>query len=288
MVLAPGLWFDAALRGQPISTTAWHGFGGLLCSLGFGYLLAVRAPFRYWPVLAVGLIANLFTAVVFLVSLTADTVPDALGWTVACGAAASCAPLFAILAEALRSHAAGYRYWNSPPLGFDDAIRNTVDQHGRSLADASFDHPIVLVFLRHSGCTFCREALRDLVQQRQRIEQDGARIALVHLARSADPAWLSQSELNDASRYSDPNRNLYRAFQLKRASWGQIFGPRMWKRAWQAARAGHGLGRIEGDTFQMPGAFLFHRGEIRHAYRHQHVGEVPDYVALAQTASTAA
>ena len=45
------------------------------------------------------------------------------------------------------------------------------DQHGRTLQQLSDSQPVLVVFLRHSGCTFCREAVADLVrEQNQRNE----------------------------------------------------------------------------------------------------------------------
>jgi hypothetical protein len=45
--------------------------------------------------------------------------------------------------------------------------------------------------------------------------------------------------------------------------------------------AGHGIGPLVGDGFQMPGAFLIRDGRVSAAYRHRHAADRPDCGALA-------
>ena len=44
---------------------------------------------------------------------------------------------------------------------------------GATLEQLSADSPTLVVFLRHAGCMFCREALSDLSRQRAAIEPTG-------------------------------------------------------------------------------------------------------------------
>jgi hypothetical protein len=55
----------------------------------------------------------------------------------------------------------------------------------------------------------------------------------------------------------------------------------VWLRGAEALVRGHGLGAIVGDSLQMPGVFLVHRGAIVKAFRHEYSSDVPDYVTLA-------
>ena len=41
-------------------------------------------------------------------------------------------------------------------------LREIRTEDGVSLADLSATAPVLLIFLRHSGCTFCRQTLSDL------------------------------------------------------------------------------------------------------------------------------
>ncbi len=168
----------------------------------------------------------------------------------------------------------------------DQAMEHALTQHGRSLAALSRERPALVVFLRHSGCTFCREALADLAKRRSAIEggpRGGAQIVLVHMGDDASAAkFFGEYALGDVARISDPERTLYRAFELRRGSFLQLFGPRVIVRGLAAAiRGGHGVGRVQGDPFQMPGAFLVQNGRIVSAFRHAAASDRPEYESIA-------
>lgn len=155
-------------------------------------------------------------------------------------------------------------------------------QDGVSLLEHSRGSGMLVVFLRHLGCTFCREACADLRSQRGRIESSGRRIAVVGMVSDEDLArFLSRYGLGDVLRISDPAAELYEAFELKRGTVGQLFGLRVWMRGFVAGVCrGHWIGRLQGDGFRMPGAFLVRDGVIVRAYRHRTAADRPDYCDL--------
>jgi hypothetical protein len=63
-------------------------------------------------------------------------------------------------------------------------LEGAVTQSGESLVSLSEASQLLLVFLRHAGCTFCREALGNIARARPVIERTGARIVLVHMGDS--------------------------------------------------------------------------------------------------------
>jgi len=169
-----------------------------------------------------------------------------------------------------------------------DDVFSSTDQHGRSLDALSRERPLLLLFLRHLGCTFCREAASDVSVQREAIEREGVTPAFVGMMEeSALGEFLEAYGLGDLPRFADPDRELYRAFGLRRGSPRQLFGPRVWKRGLAAAApswlggGGHGLGALQGDGLQMPGVFLLHEGRVVGGYRHETVADRPDYRELA-------
>ena len=87
--------------------------------------------------------------------------------------------------------------------------------------------------------------------------------------------------LSDVSRIHDPRQTLYRAFDLRRASLGQVLGLKVWRRGLEALANGHGAGRLAGDGLQMPGVFLLSDKEIVREFRHETAADRPDYLALA-------
>lgn len=160
-------------------------------------------------------------------------------------------------------------------------------QRGQSLGELSSQGRVMVIFLRHAGCTFCREALDDIAQLRDRLEEVVRAIVFVHLIpidKSED--FFEQHGVGDIHRIYDPEKKLYKAFDLKRGSVAQLFGMKNWHRGIEAGiRNGHGIGWIAGDPLQMPGAFLIEGNNVTRAFRHEYAGERPDYEGLVRSLS---
>jgi len=162
-----------------------------------------------------------------------------------------------------------------------DLLAAYSSQDGQTLAEAA-SRPLFLVFLRHFGCTFCREAVDTISKKRTEIEASGSRLAFVHLGTEEKAQWFFKPYgLLDVPRFSDPEGPLYQAFGLLRADLRQYLNSESILRMLLAWSRGHFLGLPAGDIQRMPGAFLMDRCEIRKAFRHKLVSDRPDYVALA-------
>lgn len=252
--LFPALMFDWAGMPQPNYPELWQCIAMIVGVYGVGYALASLDPYRHWPIVLVGFLGKLFGPIGFLqAALTGrfswwfglNNVTNDLIWLI---------PFALILKGAWTDHG---------PTG--------------DLAAFLAKRDALVVFLRHSGCTFCREALADLALQRKRIEADGTRIVLVHMGGSE--AFFAQYGMADVERIHDPERALYKAFGLRRGSLWQLLGPSVWLRGW-AAFGQHGVGFLDGDGFQMPGAFLVRNGRIVKEFRHTTAADRPDYCHL--------
>ncbi len=157
-------------------------------------------------------------------------------------------------------------------------------QSGQTLTGLA-ERPLFLVFLRHFGCTFCREAVADLAEKRPALEAKGARLAFVHLGTEEKAHWFFKPYgLLDVPRFSDPEARLYQAFGLLRAELRQYLNTESVVRMLGAWSRGHFLGFPAGDIERMPGAFLINHGQIQRAFRHRLVSDRPDYLALATPA----
>ncbi len=168
-------------------------------------------------------------------------------------------------------------------MDVEDLLRQKKAQNGECLAELTYELPIIFVFLRHLGCTFCRETLYDLARQRQNIQLEGSAIVLVHMSppREAEEIFRKYG-LTDILHVSDPDQSLYRGFHLNRGPWFRLFGLKVWVRGIIAGWwNGHGMPRKMGDVAQMPGVFLVHRGQIVLEYRHKSPADRPDYVSIA-------
>lgn len=175
-----------------------------------------------------------------------------------------------------------------PGHGEAHALQTTLatfkDQHGEDLLSLSQRQPVLLVFLRHFGCTFCREAAADVGRDRQQIEAQGAVPVFVHMGtQDQGTHFLTRYQgLSGVRHISDPQQRLYEAFELARGNVYQMFGPKSWTRGFRAGvMDGHWVGMLVGDGWQMPGVFRLEGGAVTAEYRHQTAADRPDYLALA-------
>jgi hypothetical protein len=150
---------------------------------------------------------------------------------------------------------------------------------GETLAEASESRLLVLIFLRHFGCTFTRQLLRGLEETHQRAKSNGAELVLVHMLKSGEETRYL-ADHSDIARIADPHCELYRAFGLGKGGIRELLGPRVWWLGFLSVYKGCGVGHLAGDGRQMPGAFLFHHGRIVASQRAKSASDLPDLPAL--------
>lgn len=149
--------------------------------------------------------------------------------------------------------------------------------------------PALVVFLRHFGCTFCREAIDDVARQRDEILAAGAKdIVFIHPWPASDTGdWFADPRLKDAVVISDPGREHYRAFGLGRTGPEALVSPKVWARGAVSALS-HGFGVQPVDLMrQLPGVFVVKDGRILADFRHASPADRPDYVSLVRRATIA-
>lgn len=258
----------------------WACIGMIVGVYGVGYMIAARDPARHWPIVLVGLLGKIFGPIGFVDAAVRGQLPWSMGATILTNDLLWWVPFSIILWHAARAAQP------LPPEGsvtLDAALDGLRDEHGRSLRALVDDRQTLVVLLRHSGCTFCKQTLSDLARQQSDIERAGVGLAVVGMTASSE-GLRSLGErygVTSASWFADPDRLLYRALELGRGSFLQLFGPRVWFAGLLAALRGHGIGKLEGDGFQMPGAFVIHRGRVVRAYRHATAADRPDLKELA-------
>ena len=55
-------------------------------------------------------------------------------------------------------------------------------KNGETLTEMAEKQPVLVVFLRFFGCSFCREAIDDIAKRRKKLEGNSIRIIFVHMA----------------------------------------------------------------------------------------------------------
>ncbi len=246
-------WLGMALPNYP---QFWQCIGMIVGVYGIGYAIAAFDPARHWPIVLVGFLGKVFGPLGMAQALWNGDLPWAFAWNCLTNDLIWWVPFALILKYAWD------QFLTEGGEVADEAtvLRETRIPDGTSLAEFSRRHGALLVFLRHSGCTFCREAMADLAASRARIEAEGTRLVLVHLGNAESfAAFARDYGLGDVPAISDPGRRLYRAFGLRRGRLAQLFGWNVWRRGISAFFAGHSVGLLDGDGAQMPGVF-FHPG----------------------------
>ena len=170
----------------------------------------------------------------------------------------------------------GARETDAPP---GNAIAPFRLSTGETLDEASDSRLLVMVFLRHFGCTFTRQILRGLEQLQQEAQARGGELVLVHMLKSGEELRYLGGH-DDVTRIADPKCELYRAFGLGRGGLMELFGPRVWWLGALSIFKGCGVGHLAGDGLQMPGAFLFRHGRIIASQRAKTAADLPDLPAL--------
>lgn len=277
VVLSPAMIFRWNGLAAPAYPEIWQSVGLIAGAWGVGYAIASTDPVRHWPVVAAGLVGKILVPFGFAHAVSRGRFPLSFGWTILANDLVWWIPFGLILKAVWDQH--GARLRGSPPEVFPFALQMKTNT-GESIDRISQRNPTLLVFLRHAGCTFCREALSDLSRQRSEIEESGVGIVLVHMAREDHGrGFFSRYGLQDLPQISDPRQTLYRAFGLRRGTLFMLFGPKVWTRGFESAILNrNGLGRLSGDGFQMPGIFLVFHGRILRSYRHRSAADRPDYV----------
>jgi hypothetical protein len=163
-------------------------------------------------------------------------------------------------------------------------LEETRAESGRTLLELVDQCPVLLVFLRHFGCSFCRQAIDDVSQIQAELQRRGVQAVFVHLGtpERARP-YFDYYKLAAVERISNPDASLYHhpVFQLARVHLiRQVFRPSVWKSWLSGALRRHGVGLIREDGFQMPGVFFLRDRAVAASYRHRSIADRPDYLAL--------
>jgi peroxiredoxin len=150
-----------------------------------------------------------------------------------------------------------------------------------SLAEAS---PVLLVFLRHFGCSFCRQAISDVAELRGELDRRGVRPVFVHLGtpERAKP-FFEYYGIGDVERVSDSEARVYQnpVFAISRIHPVlTLFQPSVWIGWLKGALFKHGIGAIKEDGKQMQAIFFLKGSKIVREFRYRTIADEPNYLKL--------
>ena len=164
----------------------------------------------------------------------------------------------------------------------NDLLSSMTTNTGQNVYTISREKPVLVVFLRHFGCQFCREAMDELSRLRPKFEEMNTELVFVHMAeRKVADDYFRKFGLSGVQNISDPTCHFYAAFGLIKGTFTQLFGLQSWFRGFTVqAKYGAETSKALGDSFQMPGAFTIFDGEIKDSFVHKAASDRPDYNKL--------
>ncbi len=103
------------------------------------------------------------------------------------------------------------------------------------------------------------------------INQFKSKNTVIKVISFADPKDLKEYQEHFQWKmeiFSDPKRNLYRAFDLKRGNWSEVFHPRTILKYVGYIAKGQKLKKTTQDIYQMGGDFIFGRnGKLLYTFQ---------------------
>lgn len=157
-----------------------------------------------------------------------------------------------------------------------------VDIDGSSVNLASYwqQRPLVVVFLRHLGCIFCREQVMRLRRDYQIISPLGNIVCIAQGDHQTGKAFSILFETPFPLLMCGSDLGVYSAYGLVRGTFRQIFGIVPMFRAIKAMFGGSLQGPMMGEGMQMPGTFVVGKdGLIKLVHRHV---DISDHIETAE------
>jgi len=165
-----------------------------------------------------------------------------------------------------------------PEIGTDilQSAITGLNLRGQALGEELGDSPALMVFLRHFGCMFCREMVKDLRAVSQRVAGYPP-VIFFYQGTVAEGEAFFPPYWPEARAVSDEPKKFYTALGLRKATFTQMFGIQVWTCRLRAMSKGNFVGKAVGDPWIMPGVFLVQGGQIVWSHRFKHQGDHPEW-----------
>jgi peroxiredoxin len=127
------------------------------------------------------------------------------------------------------------------------------------LAERWSRQPLVIAFMRHFGCAFCREHLIQLTRSYDELRSAGGDVVAIFQYRAEPTLSFCRSRGVPFDCYGDPTKAGYNAVGLGRGVRREYIGLKVYRSWFRAAKVGAFVGRPQGDIAQRPGTFVVDR-----------------------------
>ncbi len=118
----------------------------------------------------------------------------------------------------------------------------------------------IFVYLRHFGCIFCRQHAKEIWENREKYQKNGAKIFFIGNGASYLIKYFKEDlGIQDAKIFTDPSLESFKASGFKRGFLAAL-GPRAAVNAVKAVIDGHSQGGMykkeQGDLWQLGGILV--------------------------------
>lgn len=143
------------------------------------------------------------------------------------------------------------------PVPPELAACEVTDERGAKvrLGELWAERTVVLAFVRHFGCMFCREHVVQLYREMARIRAAGAELVVIGSGTPNFIAGFREVTGFSGPILSDPDLASYRAAGLRRSMW-RNFTPAVVAYGVRALARGNMQGRTQGDAAQQGGVLV--------------------------------
>lgn len=281
--LFPDILFRWAGMSEPQYLFPWKMIGVIAVVFGVFYFVAAFNPSRHIMVISMGLIVKLTEFIFILVYWLRETFPTKLALYFFAKDLVWILPLAIVLYLVINIKLTPQS--NARGLSLAEVLPRLTTTSGKSLSEISYEQPVLLIFLRYFGCASCHDALTELHNNRDAIEQQGVKIVLVHMASPEEAQlYFKHYDLINVEHISDPDCTFYEVFRLRRMNLKELLNLKTWKSHLDMMimpKQNIGIDKPSGDRFRMPGIFLIYQEELLKSYKHAFISDRPDYIALA-------
>lgn len=257
---------------EPVNTNLWQCVGMIVGLYGLAYLIASSDIARFWPIVMIGLLGKIFGPIGYIFHLfTGQTnasglvvilFNDLVWWI----------PFTLILLKVCN------RNWREQ-CGIVINKRDKQEEFYKKLANDSKESKILLIFLRHFGCTFCQEALINLADNYKKIKKSGVTPYVVHMGSFKKfQDYFEFASLSDVIHVEDSEQVLYSFFNVPRGSICDVFSPDVFLEGVSLMKEkGLGVGSLEGDGFQLAACYLIDNKKIIKTHKNASAANKLDY-----------
>jgi len=168
--------------------------------------------------------------------------------------------------------------------GMDDLLAaalgqmTVLDETGTGVSLGGFwgKRPVVLAFVRHLGCIFCRQQVAGLSKRLPEIERRGGTLVVVGPAKPEHIKGFRESTGYKGALFVDPTLRAFKTAGLVRGRRSTYHPLAMLKGIAAMARGFRQVGR-HGDVVQQGGTFVLGPGDrVRYEWRDRYAGHHPN------------